>query len=63
MAWQDFRYVYFVNLCVPYLGLMCLALPGWGSRGNCLVFTETGKDGVSEDMAGEVIESEGEGGI
>ena len=42
---------------------MCLALPGWGSRGNCLVFTETGKDGVSEDMAGEVIESEGEGGI
>ena len=24
MAWQDFRYVYFINLCVPYLVLMCL---------------------------------------
>lgn len=24
MAWQDFRYVYFINLCVPYLILLCL---------------------------------------
>lgn len=25
MAWQDFRYVYFINLCVPYLGLLTLS--------------------------------------
>ncbi len=25
MAWQDFRYVYFINLCVPYMVLLCLA--------------------------------------
>lgn len=25
MVWQDFRYVYFLNMCVPWLALLCLA--------------------------------------
>ncbi len=27
MAWQDYRYVYFINLCVPYILLFCFSIP------------------------------------